>query len=154
MGPRLLISPGNEDNSWVFPIYIARKCLYAVHGFNLCFRFAFSWRIRKFSRPVILCQWNILIFLSKFMMFLQTWELCKLVCVRREKEHVFTPFTVHCTLCGFWSYVSFTIGVVMHFFFFLKWHWRILEPDQISYTQSMVAKRGHTNQANIYTLVT
>ena len=28
---------------------------------------------------------------------------------------------------------------------------RLLEPDQISHTQSMVAKRGHTNQANVHT---
>ena len=27
----------------------------------------------------------------------------------------------------------------------------LLEPDQISHTQSMVAKRGLTNQANIHT---
>ena len=31
------MSPGNEDNSCEFPIYIARKRLYAVHGCNLCF---------------------------------------------------------------------------------------------------------------------
>ena len=28
---------------------------------------------------------------------------------------------------------------------------RLLEPDQISYTQSMVAKRGRTNRANVHT---
>ena len=28
---------------------------------------------------------------------------------------------------------------------------RLLEPDQISHTQSMVAKRGLTNRANVHT---
>ena len=30
---------------------------------------------------------------------------------------------------------------------------RLLEPDQISHTQSMVAKRGLTNRANVHTPV-
>ena len=30
---------------------------------------------------------------------------------------------------------------------------RLLEPDQISHTQSLVAKRGLTNQANVHTPV-
>ena len=40
-----------------------------------------------------------------------------------------------------------------HFFFANQWNtctW-LLEPDQISHTQSMVAKRGHTNRASVHT---
>ena len=37
------------------------------------------------------------------------------------------------------------------FLIFLNMYTRLLEPDQITYTQSMVAKRGLKNRANIYT---
>ena len=50
VGTRLFINPGNEDSS----------LSNAVHGYNLCLRLAFSWRIRNFSRPETSCQWNIL----------------------------------------------------------------------------------------------
>ena len=32
-------------------------------------------------------------------------------------------------------------------------HTRVLEPDKISHTQSMVAERGRTNRANVHTHV-
>ena len=59
---------------------------------------------------------------------------------------------------GFWSSVSFKIGAVTLFFFFLgggrnrEIRDTCIRADQISHVQSMVAKRGLTNRANIHTL--
>ena len=84
MGMRLLISPGNEDNSWEFLIYFARKRLYAVHCYNLCFRFYFSWRTNKFSRPETRWPMKHFKFTRYFKVFCKWWELCKLVCLWRK----------------------------------------------------------------------
>ena len=58
---------------------------------------------------------------------------------------------------GFWPWVGFKIGAVTRYFqvfwgqpvkYAYTW---LLEPDQISHTQSMVAKRSRIDQANVHT---
>ena len=65
---------------------------------------------------------------------------------------------------SFWSSVGFKIGAVTLFFFFFFFFFSplsvifflpagkyVIHGDQISHLQSMVAKRGLTNRANVYT---
>ena len=69
------------------------------------------------------------------------------------KYNAIRPKKVSC----FWSSVGFKIGTVMHiffrpfFYFYFFCQQGNIHGDQISHTQSMVAKRGLTNRANVHT---
>ena len=80
-------------------------------------------------------------------------------CCDRKEEYILPDFRPKKEVSGFWSKVGFKIGAVTSLFFgnfsfvFAKTWYTILEPDQISHTQSIVAKRGLTNRANVRTPV-
>ena len=112
MGTRLFISPGNGDSSWEGLISFARKRIYAVHGHNLCLRFAFSWRNREFSRPETCCQWNILSLLGIFKVFCKRGNYASLFIFEKKPPKTCIQLRMYQT-CTYVHCIIFKINIII-----------------------------------------